>query len=70
MDQLDRAQIAYDRQEPPVQLDDDEAIMDDIIDALIFSVFQAPDSTARLEKLAYALMLENVTADKIMEWIK
>ena len=51
---------------------DDEELeaVDTICDAIQYGVFLAPDSTKKLEKLAYRLMLENITAADILEWIK
>ena len=44
--------------------------MDCIIDALTFGLKLESVDYKKLEKLAYRLMLENITAAQIMEWIK
>jgi hypothetical protein len=51
---------------------DDEELeaVDTICDALQYGAELEPKNYKKLEKLAYRLMLENITAAQIMEWIK
>ena len=51
---------------------DDEELeaVDTICDALQYGAELEPKNYKKLEKLAYRLMLENIKATDILEWIK
>jgi hypothetical protein len=61
-----KAQLHYDRQEPKWD-EEEQHQVDDIVDALTYDV---GSDQKKLEKLAYALLNENITADDILKWIK